>query len=381
MFATPEIALSVVTYQRPTSLALVLESIAAQQGVDGKMEVVVTDDGSTDNTPQLVEAFRRQVDFPVKFTTHPHRSFQVARCRNEGAAATSAPYLLFLDGDCVLPPHHVRTHLEQREPNAVLVGDVCRLEPEASERVTEETIRSGEFSQVFSPREHRRLRLLDWKYRFYRFIRHPNKPRSLRSGDFGIWRIDFERINGFDENFCGWGGEDDDLGLRLRRAKVRSKSFLRWTYSYHLWHPIEASKPDQPSLAANAQYMRRKGRLVRCRNGLVKRDWSDMAVQIVGRPRQPKLVDRMLAGRINANSRSLDSKRQAPEVELLFLPGDGEFSGAAQCNVLVALADSPRLDEAALQAHIVVAPRSLPDAPDVLQFNLNQWDEALRAVA
>ena len=93
-----------ITYQRPRSLALVLESIAQQRGVEGKFELVVTDDGSTDNTLEVVEAFRRRVNFPVKFVTHPRLGFQASRCRNEGAAATSAPYLLFLDGDCVLPP-------------------------------------------------------------------------------------------------------------------------------------------------------------------------------------------------------------------------------------------------------------------------------------
>ena len=181
---------------------------------------------STDNTMDVVEAFRRRVNFPVKFVTHPRLGFQASRCRNEGAAATSAPYLLFLDGDCVLPPHHVAAHLAHRRPGAALIGDVCKLAQSDSQRMTEETIRRGNFSIFNNARERRRLRLLDLKYRLYNFIRHPKKPRSLRSGDFSIWRDDYRRVNGFDENFCGWGGEDDDLGRRLRRAGVRLQSLL-----------------------------------------------------------------------------------------------------------------------------------------------------------
>ena len=39
-------------------------------------------------------------------------------------------------------------------------------------------------------------------------------------------RADYERVNGYDENFVGWGCEDDDLRLRLRHAGVRIESIL-----------------------------------------------------------------------------------------------------------------------------------------------------------
>src|SRR5258708_19782189 len=102
-----EIAISVTTYQKPWHLRRALASIAGQQGVAGRFEVVVTDDGSTDETPEIVERFGREVDFPVHFTTHPHAAFQVSKCRNAGARATTAPYLLFAHPHCVFPPHPV----------------------------------------------------------------------------------------------------------------------------------------------------------------------------------------------------------------------------------------------------------------------------------
>jgi glycosyltransferase involved in cell wall biosynthesis len=79
---SPEIALLVSSYQRPQHLSRALLSIAMQRRVAGRMEVVVTDDGSTDDTPQVVHDFARSVDFPVRFTTHPHAGFQLCRCRN-----------------------------------------------------------------------------------------------------------------------------------------------------------------------------------------------------------------------------------------------------------------------------------------------------------
>ncbi len=144
----PDISLLLSTYQRPAHLRRSLLSIALQQGVAGRFELVVTDDGSTDETPQVVVEFARSVGFPVHFTTRPHDGFRLSRCRNAGAAASSAPYLLFLDGDCVLPADHVRIHLQRRREGFVMAGDCCRLEEDASHRVDDAAIRSGAVSSL-----------------------------------------------------------------------------------------------------------------------------------------------------------------------------------------------------------------------------------------
>ena len=54
----PEIAALISSYQRPGHLRRTLLSIALQRGVAGRFEVVVTDDGSTDETPELVRRVR-----------------------------------------------------------------------------------------------------------------------------------------------------------------------------------------------------------------------------------------------------------------------------------------------------------------------------------
>lgn len=356
----PEIALLMSTYQRPEHLRRALESISLQQGVDGRMELVVTDDGSTDETPKIVEQFGRTAPFRVTFTTHPHTTFRLSRCRNEGAQASRAPYLLFLDGDCILPSDHVRVHLERRKRGFVMAGDCCRMDQASSERITSAVTRSGEFRDWAPADELRRLKKLDRVSRFYRLIRHRSKPKLI-GNNVGIWRTDYERVNGYDENFQGWGCEDDDLRCRLRKAGVLIESILRWTHSYHLWHPTDVTAPTSWKQGTNVSYFLRKGRLTRCRNGLQKRDLDDLAIRVVGQTSQPHVVDRLLAGRFAAKS------NDRPEVEILFLPGKGQFSGRADCNVLVAFepdAVTPRL---ARQAHLTLPP--------------DQFEQALAAVA
>ncbi len=98
----PDIAILVSSFERPWHLERCLASIEAQRQVAGRFEVVVTDDGSRDRTLPMVASLIRRVSFPLDYTTHLHNGFQLARCRNEGVAASTAPYLLFVDGDCIL---------------------------------------------------------------------------------------------------------------------------------------------------------------------------------------------------------------------------------------------------------------------------------------
>jgi glycosyltransferase involved in cell wall biosynthesis len=117
----------VTTFRRPRHLELVLESIAGQQGVPRDFEVVVSDDGSDDGTAELVAAFATRADFPVQFTTQPHAGFRLARVRNNAARLAHGRYLLFLDGDCVLPSHHLAAHRHRRRPGLALYLASWRL--------------------------------------------------------------------------------------------------------------------------------------------------------------------------------------------------------------------------------------------------------------
>ena len=348
MSRSPEITLLLSTYEKPRHLRRALLSIALQEGVGGKIELVVTDDGSTDETSRIVEEFGREVDFPVRFVTHPHEGFQLSRCRNEGVRAAVAPYLLFLDGDCILPPDHVRHHLDRRREGVVMGGDCCRMEQEASERIGEEMIRRVGYPSLAPPSELRRLAKRHRKAWFYNLIRHPAKPK-LVGNNIAVWRKDYVRINGYDERFVGWGCEDDDLRLRLKRAGVRVESILGTTFTYHLWHPPHESTPERWREGANVSYLRRPIRLTRCRQGLVKLAEDDLVIRCAGEPEPGSEWPPPLPAPFR-----LSPEAFPVEVELLFRPGRGGFSGQADCNILVVQPGAKPHTRDLAHAHIVV---------------------------
>jgi len=267
----PAITVVVTTFQRPRNLERCLASLRRQRGIDGGMEVVVADDGSTDETPDIVAAFAAAADFPVAFTTHPHEGFHVARCRNEAFRASTAPYLLFVDGDCFLPPRHIARHLRHRRPRTVRFTEAVRLGRDVSEQVTVEGILAGRARPRVSLRERRlRVRLAVRAIRANLFG-DPRRP-FLIGHDMAMWRSDYEGVNGHDELFRGWGFEDIDLGKRLRRAGVRISTLLHRTQTFHLWHPPEPTRPEEGLPGVNWGYMRDEEHPVRCRVGLERLD-------------------------------------------------------------------------------------------------------------
>jgi GT2 family glycosyltransferase len=183
---------------------------------------------------------------------------------------------VFLDGDCVAPPDHVVQHLKYRQPRMALAGFCYHLDAVTSARIDDEAVRTGAYQNWVPPELKKKLDRMDRKSRFYALVRHPRRPK-LYSGNFGIWRSDYEAVNGFNEDFMGWGCEDDDFGLRVLRSGVRVRSILRWTRTYHLWHPPVPSNPRRWRDGSNVQRLRRENRRpsARCVHGL--RNLADVA--------------------------------------------------------------------------------------------------------
>ena len=327
---SPDVSLIVNTFQKPRHLALVLASIAIQTGVDGRFELVVADDGSDDVTRRLVTDFARGVPFPVTFTTEPHEGFRLARVRNRGAALAGGDTLLFLDGDSVLPPDHVATHLAARRPGWARIGDVVRLPESVSRDLVPDGLAAIDLQRLAPRSEWQRLRRRHRKSLLQNLLRHPSKPR-LAGGNFAVWRHDYLRVNGSDERFRGWGQEDDDLGLRLRGAGIRLASILDRTCTYHVWHPSDPSATPRWRDGVNVPYFLRRGRLTRCRRGLLPRGRNDI---LWGLPadRTTALSALLAACLVDAPGAEID---QPCEIDVVVWPGKDRFRRRAECRLLL----------------------------------------------
>ena len=88
----PKVSVVIPTYNRADLLPECLESVLAQSFRD--LEIIVIDDGSTDNTREVVSAF------PVRYVWQENQ--RVAAARNKGIELAHGEYIAFLDSDDAL---------------------------------------------------------------------------------------------------------------------------------------------------------------------------------------------------------------------------------------------------------------------------------------
>ena len=105
----PKTSIIVTTYNNKDILQFVLETALNQTVMPD--EIVVADDGSQDDTAEMVMQVAKTSPVPVLHTWHPNSGLRLSRSRNNAIAVSSGDYLIFLDGDCYLNQHFVEDHL------------------------------------------------------------------------------------------------------------------------------------------------------------------------------------------------------------------------------------------------------------------------------
>jgi len=251
------ISVIVTTYNRSDAVIQVLKGLA-QQG-DSNFEVVIADDGSNEEHRDAIRAAARGSGLHVIHVWHPDIGFTASRVRNRGVSVSQGDYILLLDGDCVPETDFVSRHRRLREKGCFVNGSRVLLSPALTKSVLTDLgqvfgrsawywVRkrwAGEASKLAGL-----LRLPDFAWR----KRKAFFWRGIRSCNMGVWRADFEAVNGFDESFVGWGHEDADFVLRLHNLGVVRKNGFYSTEVYHLWH-AEASRGRE---SVNAERVRER---------------------------------------------------------------------------------------------------------------------------
>jgi glycosyltransferase involved in cell wall biosynthesis len=265
------VSIIVCFFERLAHLRRCLDSLALnRRDFD---EVVVADDGSTRATVDQLHGLIARYPYEIRHVWQPHEGFRVAAARNRGVAEARGRYLIFFDCDFLILPGTVAAHLSHARAGRFVAGQCKFLDRTPSEDLLAGGITADGLERLYASLPERPLR-----QSHRRFIKRTLLMRlglvSYRKqslgGHLSLYRQDFVRINGYDENFVGWGGEDEDLGKRLVRAGVYCRSAIPRARVLHVWHPRQVSDADWQQ-APNRAYFRRRDIPAFCENGLVKR--------------------------------------------------------------------------------------------------------------
>lgn len=112
----PLVSVIIPTYNRAAYIAEAIRSVQAQSHPN--VEIIVADDGSTDNTAEVVARFGDA----VTYVRLPHRG-QPAATRNGGLRVARGEFIAFLDSDDLFFPDKLATQLAgfEAHPEARLV--------------------------------------------------------------------------------------------------------------------------------------------------------------------------------------------------------------------------------------------------------------------
>jgi glycosyltransferase involved in cell wall biosynthesis len=278
VYRPSKISVLVATYNRADYLRLCLACLC-RQNYAGPWEIVVADDGSTDHTARVMaDAGAFQPPCKILHCRHEHDLFRKAVILNKASRLATGDLLAFVDSDCLAAPSLLSTFAAHGKRDSFYLGGVIKL----NELFTRQVLDHGESidpvellsraSQTGShaPKQKRRVWLRYLKSRFYSATKY-RRPK-IWGANFAVNRNVFEHLNGFDENYVGWGQEDSDLRDRLVKAGCRGISLHTKAIVYHLWHTTDMEARWRPSGALNNRaYYKRPDLEAVCRNGLRKR--------------------------------------------------------------------------------------------------------------
>ncbi|WP_372919149.1 glycosyltransferase family 2 protein [Salegentibacter sp.] len=250
----PQISVIISTYNAVEWLRKTLIGYKIQDTKD--FELVIADDGSSEETRNFLHEFEKESLVPVIHVWHEDDGFQKSKILNKAILACNADYILMSDGDCIPRKDFVSTHLKYREEGYFLSGGYFKLPLEISKSITEEDIIAQRcFDKAWLKKyglksSIKNIKLTAGEKRAFVLNNLTPTGATWNGHNASGWKKDILAVNGFDERMQ-YGGQDRELGERLFNHGIKSKQIRYSAVCVHLDHPRSYKTPE--SIAFNKQ--------------------------------------------------------------------------------------------------------------------------------
>lgn len=234
----PRCSLLVATYNWPEALDSCL--VSAMNQTIAPDEILIADDGSTEETTQLIQEWQRKSHIPIVHVWHPDNGFRLSEIRNKAIVQAKCAYIIQIDGDILLDTHFIEDHLSSAMKKTFLCGSRATLSPRVSTFLLKSNRKKPTLAQIpigFLLNSIRIPLLSKWMAPRFRI----NKIEKLRGCNMSFWKKDLLAVNGYNEDMTGWGPEDKEIAVRLINVGVEKRSLKFLAVAYHLYHQ-ESSK-------------------------------------------------------------------------------------------------------------------------------------------
>ena len=228
-----KISLIITTYNWKEALELSLRSALAQSVQP--LEIIVADDGSGSDTAGIIRSIAAKAPVPVIHSWQEDKGFRLSVSRNKAIARSSGDYIVLIDGDILLEKHFIHDHARVARPGSFVQGTRVLL----NEKLSGEVLCKRQLLPSFCTRgvENKKNCLRsDILSNLFSF--RSRRLHGVRTCNFAFWRKDAIAVNGFNEEFVGWGREDSEFTARLINYGLERRNLKFNALAYHLFHPM-----------------------------------------------------------------------------------------------------------------------------------------------
>lgn len=285
------ISVCIAVYNRKANLRRVLAALDKQDFKD--FEVVIADDGSTDNPVEVCQEFSDRLN--ISYCWQKHDGYRLTFVRNMGAKMAKGDALLFLDSDVMLNPAALShyNNLFTANPDAIIAGRYDWMKPMDFsvedvyanwEKIIAEQMPSvsvGDLKGIvgLDPRAQGPP-----EDRFFNDSLRDNFFMGLFGGNLLIPAKVYWAVGGQDEKMVGHGGEDCELGMRLQEAGYKA-IFSEKVIGYHIYHDRNQQRNSE-EVKINIAYLENKHKDFMAKMNVVKGNVEGGELPLVIKPEE-----------------------------------------------------------------------------------------------
>ena len=264
MASLDRVSIVITTYNRPDYLRKVIEGYMNQTILPH--EIVIADDGSTHETGLTIKRLQQSSNIKIFHVWHEHNGFRAATIRNKAIASSSGDYIIVSDDDSIPCRTLVEDHITHAEKGYFIQGHRVLLGKHISKEFTFWDISFKKLFLLYIKGEAKNI--LNAIQLPFPLIRISQSLKGIRSCNMSFFKNDFINVNGFNEDFIGWGKEDSELVVRFYKYGLKRKDIKFRANSYHLYH----THYDRSNLPKNVLLLRQSigQKEYYCKNGVDK---------------------------------------------------------------------------------------------------------------
>lgn len=195
-------------YNSAESIAATVNSIDQQQGKGRINEVILVNDGSTDNTEEVIRDIAKSSGLKIVVVKNKERSY-AAYSRNRGLEQATGDLVCFIDSDIVLPANYLLEHMQFHAVNECITFSLRGNVSDSSEAKFPIDSAKGDF------REELINRYGDLQDAPYEFSESHSLPEMCLTCAVTYKRSDLIKVKGCPENFVGWGFNDTAMAAKV----------------------------------------------------------------------------------------------------------------------------------------------------------------------